>query len=143
MTPLRHLVLVLGDQLNRDSSAFDGFDAAQDALWMAEVAEESTHVPSSQIRTVLFLSAMRHFAADRRAEGLPLHYTTLGDGQATLVDALAAELRRHPAGCVLTCSALKRRYRERLRAAAPGLRFVFMAIGREDAERRVAARARP
>jgi gluconokinase len=57
------------------------------------------------------------------------------------LDALAAELRRHPAGCVLTCSALKRRYRERLRAAAPGLRFVFMAIGREDAERRVAARA--
>ena len=102
MTPLRHLVLVLGDQLNRDSSAFDGFDAAQDALWMAEVAEESTHVPSSQIRTVLFLSAMRHFAADRRAEGLPLHYTTLGDGQATLADALAADLvRLRPRGLVL------------------------------------------
>ena len=33
--PLRHLVLVLGDQLDRGSSAFDGFDTAQDAVWMA------------------------------------------------------------------------------------------------------------
>jgi gluconokinase len=42
---------------------------------------------------------------------------------------------------VLTCSALKRAYREKLRAAAPGLRFVFMEIGQEDARARVAARA--
>ncbi len=94
MTALRHLVLVLGDQLNRDSSAFDGFDPAQDAVWMAEVAEESTHVPSSRIRTALFLSAMRHFAADRRAEGLALHYTALGDGRASLAEALAADIAR-------------------------------------------------
>jgi len=42
---------------------------------------------------------------------------------------------------VLTCSALKRRYRDRLRAAAPGLRFVFMEIDRDDALARVAARS--
>jgi gluconokinase len=42
---------------------------------------------------------------------------------------------------VLTCSALKRAYRERLRQAAPGLRFVFLDIGREQAQARVAARA--
>ena len=53
----------------------------------------------------------------------------------------AQELARHPEGAVLTCSALKRDYRERLRAAVPGLRFVFMALTREEAERRVAARA--
>jgi gluconokinase len=41
---------------------------------------------------------------------------------------------------VLTCSALKRIYREQLREAAPGLRFVFMAIERAESERRVAAR---
>jgi gluconokinase len=57
------------------------------------------------------------------------------------LDALAAELQRHPDGAVLTCSALKRRYRERLRAASPGLRFVFMAITPAEAESRVAARA--
>ncbi|HQW64816.1 MAG TPA: cryptochrome/photolyase family protein, partial [Pseudomonadota bacterium] len=62
MAELRHLVLVLGDQLDLDAAAFDGFDPAHDAVWMAEVAEESTHVWSSKPRTVMFLAAMRHFA---------------------------------------------------------------------------------
>lgn len=54
---------------------------------------------------------------------------------------LAAELQRQPHGAVLTCSALKRAYRERLRAASPELRFVFLDIDRADALQRVAARA--
>ena len=57
------------------------------------------------------------------------------------LDALGAELAAHPKGAVLTCSALKRAYRDRLRAAVPDLRFVFMELTREEAERRVAARA--
>jgi gluconokinase len=57
------------------------------------------------------------------------------------LDALGDRLRAHPAGVVLTCSALKRAYRDRLRAAEPGLRFVFMEIGREAAQQRVAQRA--
>lgn len=54
---------------------------------------------------------------------------------------LSEQLRENPAGLVLTCSALKRAYRERLRQAAPGLRFVFLDINREQAQARVAARA--
>lgn len=54
--------------------------------------------------------------------------------------ALCEQLRAHPAGLVLTCSALKKAYRERLRQAAPGLRFVFLEISREQALARVAAR---
>ena len=50
-------------------------------------------------------------------------------------------LQAHPRGAVLTCSALKRAYRDRLRAACPGLRFVFLDIDRACAGRRVAARA--
>ena len=53
---------------------------------------------------------------------------------------LADELRAAPEGAVLSCSALKRAYRERLRAAAPGLRFVFLDITHEQAQQRVAAR---
>ncbi len=103
--PLRHLVLVLGDQLDEASSAFDGFDPAQDAVWMAEVIEESTHVWSSQPRTALFLAAMRHFADALRARGWPLHYRTLDD--ADNLGGLAAELdaaitRLRPRGLVLT-----------------------------------------
>jgi len=53
---------------------------------------------------------------------------------------LGEELRRHAAGVVLTCSALKRSYRDRLRAAAPGLRFVFLELDEATARQRVAAR---
>jgi gluconokinase len=55
--------------------------------------------------------------------------------------ALGRELTRHPDGAVLTCSALKRSYRDSLRAAAPGLRFVHLALGEQDALRRVAGRS--
>jgi len=103
--PLRRLVLVLGDQLDLHASAFDGFDPAQDAVWMAEVAEESTHVWSAKARIALFLAAMRHFAADLRAAGRSVHYTHLDD--ATNAGSLDAELRRalqtlRPAQLVLT-----------------------------------------
>ena len=57
------------------------------------------------------------------------------------LDRLGQELVAARQGAVLTCSALKRAYRERLRAAVPGLRFVFMDLSREEAERRVVGRA--
>ena len=74
INPLRNLVVVLGDQLDLDAAAFDGFDPTLDAVWMAEVAEESTHVGSSKQRIVMFLSAMRHFAQALEDMGRPLHY---------------------------------------------------------------------
>jgi gluconokinase len=40
----------------------------------------------------------------------------------------------------LTCSALKRAYRDRLRTAAPVPRFVFMEIDPESARARIEAR---
>ena len=57
------------------------------------------------------------------------------------LNRLGDELRAAPQGLVLTCSALKLSYRERLRAASPGLRFVFLDITRAEAERRVATRS--
>ena len=55
------------------------------------------------------------------------------------LDTLGADLQiGGPA--VLSCSALKRVYRERLRAASPSLRFVFMDITRDEALRRVESR---
>ena len=42
------------------------------------------------------------------------------------VGAVLAAGDGHPAGVVVACSALKRAYRDRLRAAAPSLRFVFL-----------------
>jgi deoxyribodipyrimidine photolyase-related protein len=79
MASVRNLVVVLGDQLDLDAAAFDGFDPAQDTVWMAEAEEESTHVWSSKQRIAIFLSAMRHFAQSLRAAGRPLHYTRIDD----------------------------------------------------------------
>jgi gluconokinase len=53
---------------------------------------------------------------------------------------LAQELQRRPDGAVLTCSALKRSYRDLLREASPGLAFVFLEIAEAEALRRVRSR---
>ncbi|MEP7216364.1 MAG: cryptochrome/photolyase family protein [Anaerolineaceae bacterium] len=102
---MRSLVIVLGDQLDLDSAAFDGFDVSIDAVWMAEVAEESTHVWSSKPRTVMFLSAMRHFALALQVAGRPLHYTRLdapGNGGSLGAQLTADILHLQPAHLVMT-----------------------------------------
>ena len=75
---MRHLILVLGDQLDAHSAAFDGFDAKQDAVWMVEVKEESTKVWSTQPRTAVFLACMRHFRDELRGRGFTVYYRQLG-----------------------------------------------------------------
>jgi gluconokinase len=79
-----------------------------------------------------------HSAASRAkmAQGTPLDDSDRAQWLVTLGEQLAG----HPQGVVLTCSALKRAYREQLRQAAPGLRFVFLAIDRDAAQQRVASR---
>ncbi len=77
--PIRHLVLVLGDQLNLSNPALQGFDPLQDLVWMAEVAEESTKVWTHQARIVLFLSAMRHFRETLNQQGFKVNYLELND----------------------------------------------------------------
>ena len=64
---IQRLIIVLGDQLDINAQALSDFDAQSDLVWMAEVAQESTHVKSAKQRTVLFLSAMRHFAKQLKA----------------------------------------------------------------------------
>ena len=80
-----------------------------------------------------------HSAANRAkmSQGIAL---TDADREGWL-DILGQQLQAHPRGLVLTCSALKRSYRDRLRKAQPGLHFVFMDIRREDAQTRVTARS--
>ena len=63
------------------------------------------------------------------------------EDRAAWLATLGQELARHPDGAVLACSALKRSYRDILRSAAPGLRFVFLDITPADAQQRVNARA--
>lgn len=62
------------------------------------------------------------------------------DDRAGWLDRLCDQLRQHPGGIVLTCSALKLAYRDRLRQASSDLRFAFLQLSREDAQARVASR---
>lgn len=50
-------------------------------------------------------------------------------------------LAAHPGGAVLACSALKRKYRDAIRAAAPDATFVYLAAPQEVLEERVRLRA--
>ena len=61
--------------------------------------------------------------------------------RADWLDRLGSELRLQPGGVVLTCSALKATYRDRLRSASPGLRFAWLDLDPASAEERVAQRA--
>lgn len=90
---MRHLVVVLGDQLDPDSAAFDGFDPTQDCAWLCEAPAEARHVWSHKARIALVLSAMRHFRAALVARSRPCRYLATGEhAYATLADALWATL---------------------------------------------------
>jgi gluconokinase len=59
------------------------------------------------------------------------------------LDAVAlwmADRIEQGASGVVACSALRRSYRERLRAAGPGVRFVYLAVPRAELARRMRAR---
>ena len=71
---MRNYVLVLGDQLDRSSAAFDGFDPAVDTVWMAEVEEEATYLKQHKLRIALFFACMRHFRDELRGRGHEVHY---------------------------------------------------------------------
>lgn len=75
--------------------------------------------------------ASRH----KMAEGDPL----TDRDRASWLASLCEQLRLQP-GVLVTCSALKRSYREQLRAASPGLRFAFLDIDKSEAARRVSTR---
>jgi gluconokinase len=80
----------------------------------------------------------RHSASSLAKMGQGIALTD--DDRQGWLDGLAGELALHPAGIVITCSALRRAYRDRLRRPVPALRFVFLDISRADATARVAAR---
>lgn len=74
---MRHLLLILGDQLDRNSTIFDGYDHEQDQIWMAETDHEISYVPSHKQRILLFLSAMRHFRNELVESGKTVIYHEL------------------------------------------------------------------
>ncbi|MCX7303859.1 MAG: gluconokinase [Hyphomicrobiales bacterium] len=76
---------------------------------------------------------------NRMSAGMPLR----DEDRWGWLDAIAIEIsdaERAGETLVVTCSALKRIYRDRLRLASRDIRFVYLAIDRDTAAARVAAR---
>ncbi|MEY2342142.1 cryptochrome/photolyase family protein [Acidithiobacillus sp. IBUN Pt1247-S3] len=74
---ISRLILILGDQLEASSPVLDDLDPQTDLCVMIEARSEAVLVWSHKQRIALFLSAMRHFAAQLRERGLPLLYQEL------------------------------------------------------------------
>ncbi|MCC9644139.1 cryptochrome/photolyase family protein [Rhodopirellula sp. JC740] len=123
MSKIRHLVLVLGDQLNHDSDVFSDFDPDTDRVWMAENDEEATHVWCHKTRLVGFFSPMRHFRDELRESGKTVLYHELtGDRRKALESSFASVLRKtldeHDVEKLLVVSPGDYRVREQLRATS-------------------------
>ena len=118
----RNLVVVLGDQLDAASSAFDGFDPERDRVFMAEVSAEGEQVWSHKARIALFLSAMRHFRDDLRARGFDVAYVELCES--TLGTELARAVERLRPERVVVVEPGEWRVREELLRAVPGLEIL-------------------
>jgi deoxyribodipyrimidine photolyase-related protein len=127
----RHLIFILGDQLDADSAVLADFDSRLDTIFMAEVAEESTHVWSSKPRTAYFLSAMRHFADHLRSRGFDVDYARLGKHKfPDLAAALDDAIKRHQPIKIVTVEPGDYRVEQSLRAFCTAKK-VELAI-RED-----------
>ncbi len=72
------LAIVFGDQLDLDAALLRTL-GPDDTILMMEVADESRHVPSHVQRTALFLSSMRHFAAELIRRKIRVRYVNLDD----------------------------------------------------------------
>lgn len=127
----RNLIVVLGDQLNRDASAMDGFDPASDMVWMAEVDSESKHVWTHKMRIALFLSAMRHFRAELERDAIRVDYRKLDEPRNG--HSLALELER----------AIQRLKPTRVVCTEPGEHRVRVELEQACAEAGVTLEVRP
>lgn len=119
--PRRITVVVMGVSGSGKSTVGAGI---ADALGLDFVDGDSLHAPASVARM-----AAGHALRDQD------RWPWLDRIGARLADADTA-----PLGLVIACSALKRSYRDRIRAAAPDVRFVFLDGSPELIAARMAGR---
>jgi len=91
------LRLVLGDQLSTSIATLRDIDRQVDRVLMVEVNDEATYVPHHQQKLVLVLSAMRHFAAALREDGIRVDYVRLDSAANT--GSFSGEVKRALQGC--------------------------------------------
>ena len=68
------LCLLLGDQLSLSLTALQQLDKQRDHIMLAELYTETHYVKHNKLKIALIFSAMRHFAAQLRADGYHVDY---------------------------------------------------------------------
>ena len=58
------LILILGDQLNKNISSLKHANKDEDIVLMCEVVSEATYVKHHKKKIAFILSAMRHFSVE-------------------------------------------------------------------------------
>lgn len=91
----RNLILVLGDQLDHAHPALAEADPELDIVLMIETAGEAAYVRSHKHRIAVFLSAMRHYAADLRDAGWRVEYRELDDGVTSIGAGIELAVAAH------------------------------------------------
>ena len=90
MTVVTRLVLILGDQLDLQSSVLRDFDRKTDEIIMVESSNEAQYVWTHKAKIALFLSAMRHFAQKLRELKYPLIY--IQESSLPMIDVLRQKM---------------------------------------------------
>ena len=128
---MKTLRLLLGDHLTPDVAALDGY-APGDVVLMVEVAQETTYVRHHKQKIALILSAMRHFAAALRAQGLTVDYVELDapDNTGSFVGELQRAVARHKPGRVVVTEPGEWRVRDALARADVGAPVEIREDGR-------------
>ena len=117
------LIVVLGDQLSVQGTALETAHREHDRVLMMEVEDESRIIPHHKHKIVLFLSAMRHFAAGLRADGWSVDYVKLDDpgNQGSFASEIARAVARHKPDRLVITHPGEYRVRHALKTAFPDL----------------------
>lgn len=116
---IRHLIIVLGDQLTLDNPALENLDPSCDQVLMAEVTGEGAHVWSHKARIALFLSAMRHFAQVIESKGITVNYFKLGEHAFTQLNEVWLDhIQRYQPQKIIVCEPGEYRVLQALKACA-------------------------
>lgn len=91
------LLPILGDQLTHGLASLRTVGKQDAVVLMAEVDAEATYVRDHKKKIALVFSAMRHFAAELRADGWVVDYVTLDqpDNAGSLFGEAARAVKRH------------------------------------------------
>ncbi|CAA9257350.1 MAG: hypothetical protein AVDCRST_MAG42-2542 [uncultured Chthoniobacterales bacterium] len=97
---LKQTVWILGDQLSPEHAALAQTNPRESRVLMVESKARGSALRYHQLKLVLIYSAMRHFAAELRAQGWQVDYQQI-EGAGTFEDGLRRHVEEHQPGRII------------------------------------------